>query len=278
MNKISKIFISLLLIPLNIWAQLPLPFGHSHNDYLQKRPLFQAIELGFGSIEIDVCLDKYHNIRVAHDPIFLSTKKTIEEMYFDPIVKMINDGDTMFKYTNDNPLVLMIDIKKNADSTYIYLKKIFLKYADYIKQYKNNDLVHDAPLYISISGAKPWQLMQKDTLLFAHMDGSLELTNVDSFLLANRERSELMDRASLPYTQYKKYKRQFNSTEELLLNMQVINGIYGARGIRTRFWAVPNNEKVWNELLLAGVTWINVDRLNKFSEFYKKWLSNLPTR
>lgn len=56
---------------------------------MQKKPLYEAVELGYGSIEIDVCLDQNNRIKVAHTPWFLSHKKTIEEMYLDPIIKMI---------------------------------------------------------------------------------------------------------------------------------------------------------------------------------------------
>lgn len=203
-------------------------------------------------------------------------------MYLDPIVKMINEKDTVFKYTNSYPLTLMIDIKTQADSTYTYLKKIFLKYAPYITQYKNEQILYQAPLKICISGNKPWGLMQKDSILFARMDGPFLLGNPNSpleeWMEINNEKIRLMERASSPYKTYLDYKKHFQNEEDLRLDMQVVNGMYSEKGIGTRFWGVPNNEKKWKELLLSGIRWINVDKLKKFARFYKNFYDSLPTR
>ena len=42
-------------------------------------------------------------------------------------------------------------------------------------------------------------------------------------------------------------------------------------GRQIRFYALPQNENVWRELLDAGVDWINVDQLKRFAEFYKSY-------
>lgn len=282
MNKIVFIFTIQTLFAIQSMAQPSIPHGHSHNDYMQKRPLYEAIELGYGSLEIDVCLDKHNQIRVAHSTVFLSSKKTIEEMYFDPIVKMIKEKDTLFKYSGSAPLTLMIDIKTQADSTYIHLKKIFIKYASFITQYKNDQIIYWAPLKICISGNKPWSAMLKDSLLFAKMDGPFFLGGPDSslsdFMDINKNQVRLMERASTHYKKYLEYKKHFKTEEDLLLDMQVINSLYGEIGIATRFWGVPNTEKKWKVLLLSGVRWINVDKLKKFALFYKKFNDSLPTR
>ena len=43
----------------------PLPQGHSHNDYYNKRPLLDALTNGFCSVEADVFL-KNEKLLVGH--------------------------------------------------------------------------------------------------------------------------------------------------------------------------------------------------------------------
>jgi hypothetical protein len=39
----------------SITAQVKvIPFAHSHNDYTRKKPLYNALENGFSSVEVDV--------------------------------------------------------------------------------------------------------------------------------------------------------------------------------------------------------------------------------
>lgn len=42
------------LAPMQTRAQSPLDRAHAHNDYEHARPLIDALERGFGSVEADV--------------------------------------------------------------------------------------------------------------------------------------------------------------------------------------------------------------------------------
>ena len=41
----------------------PILSGHSHNDYLRRTPLWDALSLGFASIEVDIHLASALNVR-----------------------------------------------------------------------------------------------------------------------------------------------------------------------------------------------------------------------
>jgi hypothetical protein len=73
----------LFLFSVNCYSQLVF-HGHSHNDYLQKKPLNEATRYGFKSIEIDVWLHN-HNLVVSHTKIGLSKKKTLDSLYLKPL-------------------------------------------------------------------------------------------------------------------------------------------------------------------------------------------------
>jgi alkaline phosphatase len=62
--------------------------AHSHNDYMQEIPFWQAYYANFGSIEADVFLVK-GKLWVAHTEKELSSDRTLENLYLDNISKQI---------------------------------------------------------------------------------------------------------------------------------------------------------------------------------------------
>jgi glycerophosphoryl diester phosphodiesterase len=43
-----------------------------------------------------------------------------------------------------------------------------------------------------------------------------------------------------------------------------------AKGRRVRFWATPENPKLWNELRAAQVDLIGTDNLGKLADFFRE--------
>jgi len=70
--------------PLTADEPKPLQRAHAHDDYEHKRPLFDALECGFCSVEADVWLVK-GQLLVAHVPVQWNTERTLEKLYLDPL-------------------------------------------------------------------------------------------------------------------------------------------------------------------------------------------------
>ncbi len=87
----------LLCCLLTVMPQIkPLKYGHAHNYYLHKRPLLDALELGFISIEIDLYYI-YKRAKVSHTPILLCMEPQLKPLYFDPLHEIISkNGGTVF--------------------------------------------------------------------------------------------------------------------------------------------------------------------------------------
>jgi hypothetical protein len=62
----------------------PLPRAHPHNDYWRKRPLQDALECGFCSVEADTFLVG-DQLLVGHDPHELRPERTLESLYLAPL-------------------------------------------------------------------------------------------------------------------------------------------------------------------------------------------------
>src|SRR5204862_3959746 len=62
----------------------PLIRAHAHNDYEHSRPLLDALDRGFCSIEADVWLVD-GRLLVAHDRNAVKAERTLQTLYLDPL-------------------------------------------------------------------------------------------------------------------------------------------------------------------------------------------------
>src|SRR5262249_11249891 len=58
--------------------------GHAHNDYEHPRPLFDALDHGFRSVEADIFLVD-GKLLVGHAQADLKPERTLEKLYLDPL-------------------------------------------------------------------------------------------------------------------------------------------------------------------------------------------------
>jgi hypothetical protein len=83
--------------------------AHSHNDYEQPRPLADALENGYRSVEVDVWWAD-RRILVAHRAF--SFKGSLEELYLDPLQERV---DRLGSVHGDGlPFHLWIDLKESS--------------------------------------------------------------------------------------------------------------------------------------------------------------------
>ena len=66
----------------------PLARAHAHNDYEHERPLFDALEQGFTSVEADIWLVD-GQLLVAHDLENVQPGRTIEALYLEPLAALV---------------------------------------------------------------------------------------------------------------------------------------------------------------------------------------------
>ena len=90
MSRHRLLFCSFLVLFQWMAAQNSYQIGiHSHNDYQQIKPFWNAYENGLNSIEIDVYL-KNDNLYVTHSESEINKRRTIESLYLNPLEKVIS--------------------------------------------------------------------------------------------------------------------------------------------------------------------------------------------
>lgn len=243
-----------------------LPNGHSHNDYTRERPLLDALQYGFTSIEADVYLFEGRMV-VSHNDKDLSEKPTLEELYLDPLRKIIHqNGGTVYK-DDTTQLVLMIDLKSDKRSTVVALRQTMQRYTDLIEWHKKGLKIH-GPIKVLLSGGPPLDMLRQSDTWFFYADGSPEQWSGDYPV-------SLMPRASANYRSYFKWygKGPMPADEEATLRSLIAKAHTAGR--KVRFWGCPNRKEVWQKLLDEGADWINVDDLKGYSDFYKSYRKRL---
>jgi len=262
-----------MIFLLLLWVQIPLraqefiilPNGHSHNDYTRDRPLYEALDYGFTSIEVDVYWQDGRMV-VTHDDKKLDEKPTIQELYLDPLKTIIqNNGGHVFEKST-TPLVLMVDLKSDKEATYKALREIFQHYLDIIEWHEGEELI-TGPVKVVLSGNPPVDLIQNQQKRYFSIDGRVEQWGEDY-------PSDLMPRASTNYRTYFKWSGKGEIPADELRKMRDLIDLAHSKNRKIRFWGCPNRVEVWEKLMDEGVDWINVDDLQGFNAFYRKRMSN----
>jgi len=252
-KKIALVVFSLFVGHAN--GQL-LTQAHAHNDYLKKPPLYNALEHGITSIEVDV-FDVRDAIRVAHIPLFLKNKPLLKELYLEPLAQRIqSNGGTVFK-GDSTQLILMIELKRNHSTLLNLLRTELAPYHDLI-EIPRGENKNWGPIKILLTGGVSLDLIKNDEIAYFSLDGGWSH-------LKNGVDSDLVPRISMNYASHFKWKgRGSMSPEEAEWLMNTVNRA-NELGCELRFWNMPNKEVIWKEFLERGVHRINVDKYEKFS-------------
>src|SRR5437588_10997540 len=107
---------------------VPLIHAHAHNDYEHTRPLFDALDRGFCSIEADVHLVN-GKLLVAHDLKDAKPERTLEALYLEPLRERAKRNAGRI-YPSGPTILLLVDVKSEAAPTYLVLDQILKEYAD----------------------------------------------------------------------------------------------------------------------------------------------------
>ena len=115
-TNLRHLLLALALTCCGAAAAQPPVLIHSHNDYAQRVPFYQAYAQQVSSIEADVFLHD-GQLLVGHDVEDLRADMTFEALYVEPIVTLFaRNGGRAFR-DSDRTLQLMVELKSETDPT-----------------------------------------------------------------------------------------------------------------------------------------------------------------
>jgi hypothetical protein len=245
---------------------LPLARAHAHNDYEHTRPLFDALEHGFTSVEADVWLVD-GELLVAHDKVDVRPERTLKSLYLDPFKKRVKQNDGAVYEDYDHEFILWIDIKSEGESTYQAIDQQLREYKRMLTKYLPSG-VKPGAVTVYISGNRPRTMMESQTVRYAAYDGRMSD-------LGTGASSEFIPVISDNWTKHFTWMGvgPMPQAEREKLNSIVTTA--HANGQKVRFWATPDisspaREALWKELLKAGIDFINTDDLPGLEQFLKE--------
>jgi len=255
-----KLFLFPLLILISCKAysqEFSLLNAFAHNDYWHKRPLYDALDNGYTHIEADIYL-RGGKLVVAHMLPIFKKQKTLERLYFEPLADCINGKNQIS--CPAYPVMLMIDIKSDANRTYEALEVLLEKYKSIISGYESGQFIQ-RQITVVLTGHKPYELLKGQQSRLAFIDE--DLMHVQQDTLAKN----VYQTASCKYSRILKWTG--NGAMPLVERNRLCAFVIIAHrfGKKVRLWASPENANVWKELLSCGVDLINTDKLVVLRDF-----------
>lgn len=240
----------------------PLPRAHAHNDYQHRRPLVDALDAGFCSVEADVHLVG-GKLLVAHDALGLRPGRTLEALYLEPLRQRVaaNGGKVHAGPGAPATLTLLVDLKTEAEVTYAALREVLKGYGPLITRWEDGREVA-GPVTVIISGNRPRQTMLAEKTRWAAYDGRLPDLDAD-----DPPPATFVPLVSSSWGPTFRWRGQGPMPEAERARLRELVARAHAQGRRIRFWGAPDRVEAWRELHAAGVDLINTDRLKELSAF-----------
>jgi Glycerophosphoryl diester phosphodiesterase family len=242
----------------------PLSKAHAHNDYWHTRPLLDALEHGFTSVEADIWLVD-GELLVGHDKEELRHESTLKSLYLDPLRERIkrHHGSVYPGYKHD--FLLWIDIKSEGEATYRVLHEQLRNYQKMLTKFTHSG-VKPGAVTVIISGNRPRTLMENQRIRYAAYDG--RMTD-----LGTGASKEFMPVISDNWQKHFTWMGKGEMPKEEREKLKTIVSTAHANGQIVRFWATPDStsperEAIWRELLNAGVDLINTDDLAGLQQYF----------
>jgi hypothetical protein len=238
-------------------AVKPLARAHAHNDYEHARPLFDALDHGFCSVEADIWLTPA-GLLIGHDRKDLRPDRTLQSLYLDPLRARAraNDGRV---YRDGPAFYLLIDVKTEAAETYATLDKVLAQYADILSVTRDDKFEAKAVTAV-LSGNRAIAVIERQPVRYVGIDGRPE--NLDS-----NPPAALFPWISANWTLLFRWNGEGAMPAAEKDKLADMVGRAHGQGRKVRFWATAENEAVWKELVAAGVDYINTDKLEELQTF-----------
>jgi hypothetical protein len=231
--------------------------AHAHNDYYHTRPLLDALEQGFGSVEADVFLVA-GELLVAHSSLEVRRERTLEKLYLEPLADRCkaNRGRV---YGDGPELMLLVDLKTEAEATYAKLLERLAPFESMLTKLVDGKVIPGA-VRIVVSGNRPVETMAKQKSRLAFLDG--RMNDLDS-----NSPVELAPVISDQWSSHFKWRGRDAMPKDEVEKLNKLVAKSHEQHRKLRFWGAPDNAATWEQLAASGVDLINTDKLRELAAF-----------
>ena len=239
-------------------AQLPDPSNcprgrlpaYAHNDYLNAHPLYDALSLGYKGVEADVFLVN-GVLQLGHERRAAAQDGTFETLYLAPLRTLVARCGTLT--ADGQPFLLTVEIKEESRPTFDTLVAVLARYPDLFS--RNNGQADTPPVQVVLVGWYPAGFADSISVPLSrqarlHRPGGppADAADRDVGLIGLDYAETIGRRWAMPW-QRRHWLSAIRATKA------------GFPALRIRAYHVPVNERVYRELLAAGVDLIGTPEL-----------------
>jgi hypothetical protein len=224
--------------------------AHSHNDFAQERPLIDALESRFYSVEADVWLHAGELV-VSHLGFNLTGR--LEDLYLEPLQRRVNRYGTV--HGDGQGFLLWLDIKDRSPELTRKLHEMLARYPMLTRF--TDDGITPGPVTIVMTGSREakkryarysYRFACHDQLRFSASDPGAGGKGGDPWCWY-----------ALNWATYFKWDGSGAMPEfEARMLRSLVKGVR-EKGRRLRFWNVPDTPEAWAATLDAGVDLVATD-------------------
>ena len=254
-TNLRHLLLALALTCCGAAAAQPPVLIHSHNDYAQRVPFYQAYAQQVSSIEADVFLHD-GQLLVGHDVEDLRADMTFEALYVEPIVTLFaRNGGRAFR-DSDQTLQLMVELKSETDPTLRAVAALLGRWPEVF-----DPEVNPAAVRVAVTGRVPAPEAFDRYPRFLGFDGAWDADYTP----------EQLERIALISTNFRDFS-QWNGKGTIIPDEkerleQVIDRAH-EQGKPVRFWNAPEGTTVYYTFYDMGIDYINTDKPEVCAAFF----------
>lgn len=254
-TNLRHLLLALALTCCGAAAAQPPVLIHSHNDYAQRVPFYQAYAQQVSSIEADVFLHD-GQLLVGHDVEDLRADMTFEALYVEPIVTLFaRNGGRAFR-DSDQTLQLMVELKSETDPTLRAVAALLGRWPEVF-----DPEVNPAAVRVAVTGRVPAPEAFDRYPRFLGFDGVWDADYTPEQL----ERIALISTNFRDFSQWNGKGTIIPAEKERL--EQVIDRAH-EQGKPVRFWNAPEGTTVYYTFYDMGIDYINTDKPEVCAAFF----------
>lgn len=254
-TNLRHLLLALALTCCGAAAAQPPVLIHSHNDYAQRVPFYQAYAQQVSSIEADVFLHD-GQLLVGHDVEDLRADMTFEALYVEPIVTLFaRNGGRAFR-DSDQTLQLMVELKSETDPTLRAVAALLGRWPEVF-----DPEVNPAAVRVAVTGRVPAPEAFDRYPRFLGFDGAWDADYTPEQL----ERIALISTNFRDFSQWNGKGTIIPAEKERL--EQVVDRAH-EQGKPVRFWNAPEGTTVYYTFYDMGIDYINTDNPEVCAAFF----------
>lgn len=225
-------------------------YAHAHNDYEHERPLLDAIDHRFYSVEADVFFSD-GRFEVSHGG-FSGSKGTLQALYLDPLQQRV---DALGSVHGDGVrFTLWIDLKDGPKELPAALEALLAQYP-MLSSTDADGTGHEGEVRVILTGDRGAK-SAFDSILPRHA-----VRDSNDFSSDDPPESGAWRAYALDWNKYVGWNGTGALSGEPRERLACITAQARADGREVRFYNAPDREELWRTYLEFGVSFLHTDKL-----------------